>query len=550
MMWRGVWVSYGDVAPEAKENFSIDVSENQFDTLDNLQRYNMQLYNYANPCELYQTLLDGSAVAFPDNSENANIGLWSKQLSNNDGTFTEPIAITLLSEGLYSSQGFTFTFDKFNNIYPTRLRIQWLRVSDDDVEELSDMEFNPDSSMFFCKNQVEAFNQVIVTFYSLNMPFNRLKVEVIDYGYATVFYGDELRNVKLAQYIDPISSEIKISTCDLTLDSRSDIVYSFQSKQSLTVGFNDKMVGTFFVNTSKRKARFLWDIHAEDYIGLLENTIFVGGVYTNISATTILIEIFNTAKVPYYIAEEFNEVKLSGHIPYTTCRDALMQVCFALMAVVNTANTDVVEVYSLEYDIKQIIPLSRIMQDQSFEHGDSITKIELTAHTYSNSRMDRAEIYNASDSGPGENILIKFSEPMHTLTITDGEIINSGANYAYINADESCVLKGYKYNHNQQIVSYRNPIILAGEKDNVKSITNATLVSSENVHKVLNNCYNWLTKVDSINSKILVNSEQQDINPGEFIEVETEYLGNLSGLVVQQSFNLNGNVIVKEVVLK
>ena len=102
---KGVAIRYGDVAPEAKENFVSTASENQFDTLAQLQQYNLNFQNYANPCELYQTVLDGTATAFPSVPEQANLGLWSNQLSNNDGTFTNPIVLELESVGQNSSQG-------------------------------------------------------------------------------------------------------------------------------------------------------------------------------------------------------------------------------------------------------------------------------------------------------------------------------------------------------------------------------------------------------------------------------------------------------------
>lgn len=587
-MAKGVSITYGDVAPEAKENFDIKVSEKKFDTIGNLQKYNMQLYDYANPCELYQTVLDGTATALPSDLAAVNIGLWSEQLSNDDGTFTTPITITLTSEGQYSSQGFTFTFDKFNEIYPTRLTIQWFRVTSEGIDDLSNgvVEFNPTSAMYFCRNQVENFNKVVIKFYALNMPKNRLKVEVIDYGYGTVFYGDELRNVKISQYIDPISSEIKIGTCDFGLDSKTDMIYSFQSKQPLSVNFNDKLLATSFVKSSKRKAKFLWDINAEDYISILDSTPFVGGIYNNVPASDILTQIFTAAKVPYYIADEFYDSALSGYIGYTTCREALMQVCFASMAVVNTANTDVVEVKKLENDVKQTIPLARIMQGQSFDNGDTVTKVELTSHTYSES-TEKVEAYKAEDSGTGENILVKFSEPLHDLEIFNGDFVKDddgndkkGANYAYINANDWCILSGCKYEHTEHIESYTNPVVLASEKENVSSITSATLVSPSNVKSVLENCYNWLSRVDGTNLKIIIGkdvtrethsvkwgkkvwgtfnwgttadetvTDQEDVNLGEIIEAETEYLGNVSGRLTQQSFNLNGNIIVKECVLK
>lgn len=581
---KGVAITYGDIAPEAKENFEPTASEQEFDTLGNLKRYNMQLYNYASPCEFGQTLLDGSAVALPSDPNTANIGLWSKQLPeqsfDKDKPFKTPVKLTLESEGQYSSQGITFTFDTFNNVYPTKLTIQWMRVTSTGIEDLSgEVEFYPDASLYFCRNQVDNFNKLVVKFYSLNIYENRLKVEAIDFGYGTVFYGDELRNVSLSQSIDPISSEIKINTCDFTLDSHSDIVYSFQSKQPLSVSFNDKLLATVFVKSSTRKARFLWDINAEDYIGIMDSVPYVGGMYNDVSAASVMEDIFTVAKVPYSISPEFYDIQLIGYIPYTTCRAALMQVCFASLAVVNTANSDVVEVKKLEDDIKQTIPLNRIMQGQSFDDGDTVTGVELTAHTYK-AISETQEAYKAEDSGTGDNILVKFSEPLHDLTISNGEIIKSGANYAYINASDDCILSGGKYEHTQQIVQHKNPVVLASEKENISQITSATLVSPANVGKVLENAYTWLTRVNAVNLKIVIGkdverntisavfgsscfgdaaygtrveyitTDQKDVNLGENIEAETEYLGKVSGRLISQSFNLNGNIIVKEAVLK
>ena len=42
----------------------------------------------------------------------------------------------------------------------------------------------------------------------------------------------------------------------------------------------------------------------------------------------------------------------------------------------------------------------------------------------------------------------------------------------------------------------------------------------------------------------------QSVNVGDKIQAETEYLGVVSGRLIKQSFNLNGNIIVKEAVLK
>ena len=561
---KGVAIRYGDVAPEAKENFVPTASESQFNNLSQLQQYNLNFPNYANPCELYQTVLDGTATAFPSVPEQANLGLWSEQLSNNDGTFTEPIVLELQSVGQYSSQGLTLTFDTYNQIYATRLSIKWLRITDEGITTLAEQEFTPTSAFYFCRKFVENYNKVVITFYSLNMPKNRLKLRVIDYGYGTFFYGDELRGVKLIQEIDPISTQISINTADFTLDSKSDIEYSFQAKQPLSVYFNGELKATTFVKKSTRKAKRLWSIQSEDYIGLMDSIPYYGGIYTNKNAVELLTDIFTVAKVPYNIDDVFTDAVVTGYIPYTTCREALMQVAFAIQAVVDTSNSEVVKVFALEENVEQTIPLKRIMQGQNFADEETVTGVEVAVHSYIPlPESERDYLYKAEDSGIGENILVVFPEPQHNVQISNGTISKLGANFAVITANKGCQLWGQGYEHKTTVRRKNNPVVLASEIEKVVSVESATLVSQYNIDNVLEKCYNWLIKTNTTNLKIVEGKHviygedgkniviyDKPVNIGENIKAATEYLGIVSGRLIKQSFNLNGNIIVKEAVLK
>ena len=521
---RGVAIRYGDVAPEAKENFVPTASESKFDTVAQLQQYNLNFPNYANPCELYQTVLDGTATAFPSVPEQANLGLWSERITNDNGLFVDengnadPIVLTLTSDGQYSSQGLTFTFDAYNQIYPTHINIKWFRYADGTMEELSPdggVNFHPDNAFYFCRNQVENYNKVVITFYSLNMPKNRLKLRVIDYGYGTFFYGDELRGVKIIQEIDPISTQISINTADFTLDSKSsDMEYSFQAKQPLSVYFNGELKATTFVKKSTRKAKRLWSIQSEDYIGLMDSIPYYGGIYTNKNAVELLTDIFTVAKVPYSIDDVFNGSTVTGYIPFTTCRDAIMQVAFAIQAVVDTSNSEVVKIFALEEDVKQTIPLNRIMQGQNFADEETVTGVDVSVHSYKPIN-EAVDVYDATESGAGENIFVKFSEPLHDLSIMSGEIVLSATNYAVINANANCILSGKKYDHTTQTRRKNNPVVLASEVEKVVAIENATLVSKNNIDNVIDKCYNWLINTNQTNLKII---EGKHVQYGEPIK--------------------------------
>lgn len=571
---NGVAIYYGDIAPEAKENFDVSVTEDLFGAVEQLSKYNLSFPNYGNPCEYAMIPLDGKTQLLSREGQ-SNVGIVSEQMSNADGTFDEPIVLTLESEGQYTSQGLTFTFDIYNNIYATDINIKWYRES----ELLDDKNFVGDSASFFARNRVENYTKIVITISAMNMPNNRLRLRVLDYGYGTVFYGDELRDVKLIQELDPLSAQISINTVDFIIDSSGDIEYDFQRKQPLSVYFNDELKATAFVKSHKRTAKFLWQVQGEDYIGLMDSVPFKGGVYSNQSVGTLMQSIFDAAKAPYMLEADLASKTVSGYIGYTTCREALMQVAFAIGAVVDTSNSATVNIYKLNDTITQKIPRERIMRGQSFDESDRVTAVELAEHRYT-AIENRVEAYRASDSGTGENIFVKFSEPLYNLIITHGSILERGTNYAIIDAyTTACVLSGQTYDHVVTMHRQDNPLVLAGDVENVITIDQATLISAENVDEILDLCYNWSIRTRSINERIVEGKTVIDggkvlygtklyggfvygqdmpsiVIPDELTKVgdavrsETEYLGDVDGTILKQSFNLNGNIIVKDSVVK
>ena len=127
MSKNGVVIKYDNVAPGAKTSFVPNVSEKDaISNIEQLRKYNVLYPNYGNPCELYQTLLDGSSLPIPINDD-INIGYWSKQISDSYGYFENDITIEFSADQLFSSQGITLTFDVDNNIFPTHINIKWNR---------------------------------------------------------------------------------------------------------------------------------------------------------------------------------------------------------------------------------------------------------------------------------------------------------------------------------------------------------------------------------------------------------------------------------------
>lgn len=571
----GVSIRYGDITVGARENFApFSDDKTFFSNLDNFKIDRLSFQNYSNPIDYYSTPLDGNGVGLLE--EESIISLWSDSVSDENGNFENPIHLVLQSTQKYATNGLTLTFDSFNDVYANNLLISFY----DGDTLLSEQSFTPNSAKFYCEKNAshkeDQYNKIIFTFYSVNIPYGRLKLNEIEYGAGINIKGRELRNVKLIQEINPISTDISINTCDFLLDSKSDYDFKFKTKQPLEIYFNGELKATTFVKNAKRVSKKMYQVESEDYIGLLDTVPFYGGLYREQSGASILEEIFDTAKVPYQI-DYSADSNLSGYIPYGTCREALMQVCFALGVVADTSNSGYIKIYPLSDDVTQSIPRKRIMQGQNFEEKTKVTRVELSAHGYVKT-TEQTVAYDAEQSGTGKGILVVFNEPLHDLSISNnGQIIKYGDNYAIINANDGSVLVGKKYNHTTTTKGIDNPDASASDVSNVVSIASGTLVSNANIDKILGMCYNYITSESTINLKIIEGKHEEKsityygekaygtflygsglsrkstndtpVSVGEKITTETEYLGYLIGRVIKQTFNLNGGVIIKDTVM-
>lgn len=581
---NGVLITYGDVTKGAKESFSYLCNDSHFgeDYKELLKKSGSFSSNYACPCELYQTFLDGSQEEYDE--EKKPSGLWSESLSGSDGTFENPPVLIMENSVNVASSGFTFTFDTVGGIYPKKISIKWEIVTENGVVTADECDFFPDSPFYFCNNYVESFNRAVVTFHSMVLPYNRLKLFGVDFGFGTSFYGDELRDVSVSQSLDVLSSEIEINTLSFTLDSKTDREYSFQAGQELNVFFDDRFITKAFVSSSVRTGERTWEVEAEDCIGLCEDSTFCGGIYKNKCAGELFEEILDSVGISYEIGEEFYNVFLSGHIPYGTAREALMQTAFASCATVDTSGVEGVKIFSLPETVSQTIPLDRILEGQSFNEETPITTFMLDYHEYIEIESGTAEneviLYSESESGTGKEILVKFDEPYHDLIIVKGEILSSSANHALINAEKGCVLIGFGYEHRVRTKFIDNETLVSSSGENVCSVENATLVAKDNCQKILSRCYEYLTRKKGVSLSIIegrhvkygeyskygvgkkygtgqVYGKKEDVitydaptNVGDRITAQTEYLGEVTGTIISQTFNLNGYSVVKESELK
>ena len=376
--------------------------------------------------------------------------------------------------------------------------------------------------------------------------------------------GSELRTVDIIQQINPISEQLPSNVVDFTIDSAREIGTMFEENKPVDVYFNGEIKQRAFIKEVNRISKTQWKVKSVDYIGLMGTIPFYGGMYENYSAQTLFRDIFTAAGVPYQLDDQyFFEQLITGYIPFCTCREALQQVAFATNGEVHTDGRKNVYVTRPPSTISQTIPLDRIMQGQSFQNKPTISSVTLTAHEYKKIE-DTLGAYTQFNDTAKSNIFIRFPEPLHDLAIGGGTIKESGANYAIIdaNAHTGCTLRGKKYSHTTLTKKIVN---MAAENNGYKSdkkITKATLVNSKNIDNLLQNVYNEGIKTKAVNLKIVESKHldesttpptivyDEPTSVGQKIKCKTEYLGEKQGYIIEQRYNLNGNIIVKDTTLQ
>ena len=543
-----VKVIYKDIVPSGKDDISnIEVSEinSNIANTELLKVENNQSVHYAT-LEKNQWKLDGTYKGLTSN----NIGYWSTQISNDEVTektvedvtynlymFDTPITITRVFENKHTSVGLSFTFADPD--YCNYLNVKWYN---DDVE-VYNVDFYPNSSQYYCKQNVEVFNKVEVTLYSMNKANRFLKIFAIDDGVNRTFNDSDIYSITILSEMSLISDELFNHTLDLSLKRTEDTEFIFQKRQPVLVYKDNELDGQFFVESSERTSENVYDIQCHNYTGILESNKFYGGIYFNVLAKDIINEIFTGEQIKVNIDEDTANTVLSGYIPITTKREALSQVLFACCSVCDTMRTTEFNIFKLD-DTKTEISADRIFMGGSVKTTDKVTSVIITAHSYTVADKS-SEVYKGNVF-TGLNT-VEFSNPVDTSTVSvsGATLVNCYNNYCIVNAtsDKEITITGKIYNDNTSTKHMIDDNVILGTTSNELSITDATLVSGLNVDKVLLNVFNHAL----LNSTLECDMVFEDEKIGDNVVLHTEWSGDKTGRIEQMEYDIRNKKIGKVV---
>jgi hypothetical protein len=393
----------------------------------------------------------------------------------------------------------------------------------------------------------------------MSVPKSRLKISLIEHGMGGVLEGDAISALNITNESNLISTKLPIGSSQFTVFGD---FLPLKIGQPLKIFFDGVQIASRFVSKPRRIDGKKWNIYAEDEMGLLDRSYFFGGIYDDAMAIDIISSIFEGTNISYSISNSLASETVSGYIPYCSKREALKQVCFAICATVtclpNYVYIDKIE----EKEPKSIVP-ERIYEGIREKDEDFVGKINISSHSYKKSD-EAIVVYDAKNGGTISEKVVLFGEPLWDLSITNGEILESGANYAVITIYDDGVLTGKRYKHETSTM-VRKRLSEYGQEEKEVSITGATLVSRKNIDKVLDFCYNYIGRGKTISAKIAERKTFYYRKYGEakygdgyryykrnesidvMDEIKLLYMDGTSetGRVVKQTFAVVGGILAK-----
>lgn len=282
---------------------------------------------------------------------------------------------------------------------------------------------------------------------------------------------------------------------------------------------SDASMQTYYLRSITRTGATSYRLVAWSAVGLLAAMAHKGGIYTGQTVAEVVKEI--CGNVPVVVKSVFANTKLYGWLPYCqpkadrrgkSARDNLVQVLFAIGAYLTTDLNGVLHIDALWDGASSTIGSNRMYASGGkVSYSDPISAVTVTEHQYI-AGTDEKELFSGTSQ---QGDIITFSEPMHSLTATGFTILESGANYAKISAGSGS-LKGKTYIHNTRLVTQT---VTENAAENVKSVTDATLVSLVNSSAVAKRLADYYKCRETITNGIVSGQEK----PGHVVSVYHPY---------------------------
>ena len=302
--------------------------------------------------------------------------LWSESVSNAEGVFEAPPQITLEFDNQYTSTGLTFRFSPGAGEYCSEIGVAWYQngaVKDNGV-------FFPTSVQYALENTVEAFDKVVITINKTHLPGRRAKLEYIGIGIVREFDREELTSASAIHEIDLASAKVPVNVLDASFHSSTDTDYIFQKKQPVEAYDEEDLIGVYYIESGERTGARDYNISCQDAIGTLDLDTYAGGLWLEETPLPDIVSGVVNGAFGVDISADLTNVKLRGHIPKCTKREALQHIAFAAGAVVDTSGSEKIKLFAPPTGAGEEIPAAETYEGGKIDTADIVTAVSVMAY--------------------------------------------------------------------------------------------------------------------------------------------------------------------------
>lgn len=350
------------------------------------------------------------------------------------------------------------------------------------------------------------------------------------------FRDDDIHSGNIYLATSLMSDTLEANTFSATVECIDREILDFERNAPLTYYHRGVQRGIYYVQSITRVGPTTYTISATSAIGLLIEGLHYGGIYTGQTVAEVLPSICGT--VPYVIKTNLRDIALYGWLPIASPRDNLAQVLFAVGAVIKTDLDGVLHIEGLWDGISGTLGRDRMYMGPSVDYEAKVTQVVVTEHQY----MEGGDQKDLFEGTAQDGDLITFDEPMYDLQAEGITILESNANYARVSAG-SGTLTGRTYIHNTRQITQN---VLQANEPNVKTVTEATLVSLVNSLAVAQRVANYYRSVQTINTPAVYQGE----SPGDLLSTWHPYDREaVSACLESADINISNTVRATEALL-
>ena len=328
--------------------------------------------------------------------------------------------------------------------------------------------------------------------------------------------------------MDLLSAEISADSLSVEVKCADAEIVNFEADSPVLYFYRGRQRGTFYLQSIDRIGPDMYRLTAQSVVSLLARRPHPGGIYTGQTVDMVIRDI--CGNLPVRIKSSFRSIALYGWLPYAdpgsdgkgqSARDNLAQVLFAIGATLTVDLEGTLRIENLWDGEAGVIDADHIYNDSSVQYESKVSSVVVTEHQYTKGTEDKELFSGTAQAGD----IITFSDPMHSLTAEGFSILASGDNWAKLSAGTG-TLTGKTYIHNTRLVSRT---VTEGVAENVKSVTDATLVSILNSVSVAKRLAAYYKCRETISGAIVAGSEK----PGHVMRIYHFYAKKMVSACIQ-----------------